>query len=273
MKQHIRRSAGTLLLVLLAVTLAAAQGQPATQLAPAPPQPSAEEVSAIQKVMQTQDPTQRLALAEDFLTKYPESPLRSRAYAAAAEAYQAQNNFAKAVEYGEKALELSPQDAFSMLLVAESLAAGAVPTQLDYQDKLNKAETYVRQALEILPQLFAAMPHRPEVPAEQYKLEEDYVTSQAHGILGYIYLRRTQYAQAEEELKLATEMNRKRPYDVDFLRLGTAYKRQKEYSEAEAAFKRCVEISGSAGAACQKEMESVQRLQKAQQPPAEEKKP
>ena len=96
MTQHIHRSVGVLLLILLAASLAAAQGQQSTQVGAPPPQATSEEMSAIQKVMQAQDPSQRLALAEDFLAKYPESLLRSRAYAAAAEAYQAQNNFAKA---------------------------------------------------------------------------------------------------------------------------------------------------------------------------------
>lgn len=280
MKQHLVRSAGILVLVLLFASLATGQGQQqqrqSTQFgAQAPPQaqPTQEEMAAIQKIMQSPDVVQRLALSEEFLAKYPQSPLRGRAYAAAAQAYQAQNNFAKAVEYGEQALALNPKDAFTMLLVADSLTATALPTDLDFRDKLTKAENYVRQALEILPQLFASLPHRPEVPAEQYKVEEDYVTSQAHGILGYIYLRRTQYPQAEEELKLATQLNRKRPYDVDFLRLGTVQKRQKEYPEAEATFKRCVEIGGGVSSACQRELDSVQKLQKAQQPPTEEKKP
>lgn len=295
MKHRSQTGASAVLLALLVVTTAASQmyppqppqgqqpqAQPPGQQPAGPPQPSQEEVAAIQKIVQTRDPQQRLALVDDFLAKFPESLLRSRAYAAAAEAYQAQSNFAKAVEYGEKALELAPRDAFSMLLVAESLAASGVPTQPDFQDKLTKAEGYVRRALEILPELFASMPHRPEVPAEQYKLEEQYVESQAHGILGFVYLRRAQYAQAEqqtklatqaeEELKLATQMNQKRPYDVDFWRLGTAHKLQKEYPEAEAAFQRCVELAGSAGDRCQRELDTVRRVQKAQQP-AEEKKP
>lgn len=226
-----------------------------------------EEQALLMKVLQARDPQERVTLAEEFLAKYAESPLRAQAYAAAAEAYEMQNNFDKAVEYGEKALELSPRFAGAMILVADALALGALPTQLDYEQRLTKAEDYARRALEILPEMLATRPRRPDVPEEQYELQKKYFEAQPHAVLGLVYLRRNQSQQAEEELKLATELNQMRPEAVDFQRLGIAHLRQREYADAVTAFERCVELGGPATADCRRRADDAQRRLQAEPSP------
>lgn len=249
MRTNTRRVAGAAWLVLLGAIWAAAQQPPAAPPAPA----KAEEQAAIQKIYQTVAPGERLALAEEFLTKYTESPLRSRAYAAAAEVYRMRNDFAKAVEYGERAIEFSPRDAFSMILVADALAEGPADPAQPVQDRLVKAEEYARRALQILPELFAAAPRRPDVPEEEFNKQRQYIEAQPHATLGYIYLRRNQYDQAEAEFIQAVQLNQWRPNVADYQRLGVVQMRLKKYPESATAFQRCAELNRAALEQCQKD--------------------
>ena len=220
-------------------------------------QSSPKEMAAFQVLVETRDPQQRLALVRQFLASSPKSSFRNRTYAAGAEAYRMQGNFDQAVEYGEKALELSGRDPLVLILLADALAEGAVSTVPDAQQRLSRAEEYARQALGLLPDMFAAAPQPPNVPSEQFRMQREYIEAQPHATLGFIYLRRQDYARAEEELKQATALNRIKPNAVDFLRLGFAHMRQEEWVDAKAAFDRCREIGGSAAATAQQQLEEV----------------
>ena len=233
------------------------ESPPASVSEAAPAQTSPKEMAAFQALVQTRDPQQRLVLVRQFLASYPESSLRSRTYAAGAEAYRMQGNFDQAVEYGEKALELSGRDPLVLILLADALAEGAVSTAPDAQQRLSRAEGYARQALGLLPDMLAAAPQPPDVPSGQFRMQREYIEAQPHATLGFIYLRRQDYARAEEELQQATALNRIKPNAVDFLRLGFAHMRQEEWVEAKAAFDRCLEIGGSAALTAQQQLEEV----------------
>ncbi len=233
------------------------ESPPASVSEASPAQSSPEEMAAFQALVQTRDPQQRLALVRQFLASYPKSSLRSRAYAAGAEAYRMQNNFDKTIEYGEKALELSARDPLVLILLADALAEGAVSAATDAQQRLSRAAEYARQALGLLPDMIAAAPQPPDVSSEQFRMQWGYIEAQPHATLGFIYLRRQDYARAEEELQQATALNRIKPNAVDFLRLGFAHMRQEEWVEAKVALERCREIGGSAAATAQQQLEEV----------------
>jgi tetratricopeptide (TPR) repeat protein len=231
-------------------------------------QPSPEEVEALRKIATTTDADARLALVQEFLAKYPDSRLKGRVYASAAEAYRMQNKYPQVVEYGEKAIEDSQdRDAITMLIVADSLAESALPGHADSRDKLAKAEQYATRALEILPELFASMQRRPEVPEEEYARQQRRAEGLGHAILGNVYLRQQQHAKAAEELNKAIGTDGYQPDGVDFLRLGYVHMRQQQYKEAEAAFQKCVERGGSPAVDCQQRLAQVQERIAAQEKP------
>lgn len=234
--------------------------------------PTAEERSAIQKIKEIYEPRERLTLVEEFLAKYPESSLRGEAYTAASEAYRIQNNYEKSIEYGEKALALNPQNIYALIFTADSLAESALPAQPDYQDRLARAEEYGRRALDVLPQAMAGAVRPEQIPEDQFKIQQQYVEAQPHATLGFVYLRRNELAQAEEELTRAIELNQLRPSAYDYLRLAVAQLRLREYAEAEPTLTRCTELGGPAAETCQRQLLSVRRLLKTQEP-ADEKKP
>lgn len=265
MKSYGQRGGSLALLILLAVWPATAEQQQQQEEQPQQAQgaeapPVDPQMEALQSILQTIEPQQRLELVETFLAQYPESPYRPNVYLAAAEAHRMLNHYDQAAEFGERALEINPRDPLPMLLIADSLSEGAQPTRPDYEEKMSKAEEYSRQALSLLPELFASVPRRPEVPEEEYRLREQYVEAQAHATLGYIYLRRKDYTAAEEELKLATELNQLRPNAADFERLGVVQVERQKYEEARAAFERCRDLGGIAFQTCQQRLELLNEM-------------
>lgn len=228
-----------------------------------------EEKAAVDKIIAATDAAERLALVEDFLAKYPQSPARDAVYAFACESARMQNNLSKAIEYGEKALELNPRQTVALIHTADSLAEGTLPSQADAQERLARAEEYARRALEVLPEFFSKMTRRPETPEEEWNLQQKYWEAQPHAILGSIHMRRNEYAEAEEELRLATELNQYRPNAYDFLRLGVAQYRQKEYEEAEKSLQRCVELGGPAAEVAERQLTSVRALLRIQKSKSE----
>ncbi|MCI0403747.1 MAG: hypothetical protein L0212_09515 [Acidobacteria bacterium] len=272
--------AGAAVLALLAGLMAAAvcpaqeQQQQQQQQQPPPSfgapmnQPSPEEVEAYTKIATARGADERLTLVQEFLAKYPESLLKGRVYASAAEAYRMQNKHAQVIEYGEKAIEDSQgRDAFTMLMVADSLAESALPIHADYKEKLARAEQHATRALELLPELFASMQRRPEVPEEEYARQQRRVEALGHAILGNVYFRRQDHAKAVAELTKAIETDGYKPDAVDLQRLGFAHMRLQQLKEAEAAFTKCVEHGGSAAADCQQRLEQVRARMAGQEKP------
>ncbi len=281
MKPSSNVRAGAALLALLAGVMAAAvcqaqEQQPQQQQQQQPPpafgapmyQPSPEEIEAYTKIATSKSPDERLTSVQEFLAKYPESLLKGRVYASAAEAYRMQNKHAQVIEWGEKAIEDSQgRDAFSMLMVADSLAESALPIHADYKEKLAKAEQHATRALELLPELFASMQRRPEVPEEEYARQQRRVEALGHAILGNVHFRRQEHAKAVEELTKAIATDGYKPDPVDFQRLGFAHLRQQQLKEAEAAFQKCVDQGGSTGADCQQRLAQVRERIAAQEKP------
>ena len=87
-----------------------------TQTAPAPPPASApppvrqpkaksqEEFAAYQKFMREPKPDEQIRLIEDFLLQYPDSELKEFAFQTATQAYQAKDDYARVLTYGELTL-------------------------------------------------------------------------------------------------------------------------------------------------------------------------
>lgn len=271
------RGAAALLLVaglLAAAAVGGAQEQQQEQQQQQPAfglpanQPTPEEVEAYTKIATTRNAEERLALVQEYLAKFPESLLKGRVYASAAEAYRMQNKYAQVIEYGEKAVEDSQgRDAFSMLLVADALAESSLVIHADYKEKLARAEQHATRALELLPELFASMQRRPEVPEEEYAKQQRRAEALGHAILGNVYFRRQEHAKAVEELNKAIATEGYEPDAVDFQRLGFSHLRQQQLKEAEAAFQMCVDRGGSAGADCRQRLTTVQERIAAQEKP------
>src|SRR6266436_6512127 len=86
------------------------------------PAASPEEDSASKTVQQTTDPNKRIQMAEDFLKKYPQSRYRTSMYQSLVSGYFATQQVPKMLDAGEKEIEMNPNDAPVLAVMAQTLA-------------------------------------------------------------------------------------------------------------------------------------------------------
>ncbi len=218
---------------------------------PAPPaQPAAkkqpqaktkEEFEALQKLSDPAlPPDQKISLSEEFLQKFPDSELKSFVYRKELEAYQQKNDFSKMREFGEKVLELDPEEAVTLILLASAIPERTRETDLDKEQKLSQAEEYARRALGAIDKLEKPSPQM--LDADWDKLRND-ARAQSHAAIGMVALQRKQFPAAETAFKKAVELqNQKDP--VVYWRLGITYEFSKKYEEAREALKQSVAAGG-----------------------------
>ncbi|MBI3894592.1 MAG: hypothetical protein HY313_01540 [Acidobacteria bacterium] len=200
---------------------------------------SQEELEAYQKFIQAQDLDERIRGVEDFLLQYPESALKEYAYQAAAQAYQAKNDYERVLTYGELTLTENQDNLVALLILASSIADRTGKNTPDRDEKLNEAGQYAKRALARLPGL-----ERPtgieESRWEQTKREAE-VT--AHTAIGMIAMVREDFAKAESELRLATSWAVP-PDPVLLYRLGLCYSFQQRYDSALQVLKQAEALGG-----------------------------
>ena len=262
--QSLRVALGLLVLLALPAAAFAIQSQPPSEAKVAPL--AETDVSLFQQILQSGDPAVRLTLVEKFLATYPQSPYRGHVLVAAAEAHRLQNNYDKAIEFGDKALAVDPTNAVALLLVAESLSEGSQPTQADFQERLSKAEDYSRRALEAIPTLFTPERRSAAPSPEEFDLREDFFESMAHATIGFVHFRREELPAAEQELKLATDLNQLRPNAVDYDRLGIVQVKQKKLDLARDSFHRCIDVGGPAAETCGRRLEMLEQMVEQEKP-------
>lgn len=199
----------------------------------------------MQSILETTKPEDRLVQVEEFLGRYPASPLRSRAHLAAAEAYRMLGNFTRAIESAERVLAAEPDDVVARILLADALIEGTLPSQGEYVERAARAETLALEALDRLASLYTDARRPPTVTPEEFDAERRFVESQPRATLGFIYLRRGNFERAEEQLKLSIELNTLNPNGTDFLRLAYVHMQQSEWDDAGRALDRAFAFGGS----------------------------
>src|SRR6185295_7029309 len=106
---------------------------------------------------------------------------------------------AKMIEFGEKVLVISPNDLNAILVVATTIPVSNLPTDPAALDKA------MNRAMELAKKLLAMT--RPEgVDDKVWQLQ---VLGPAHGVVGVVYLQKTQYPEAAAEFEQAVKINPK----------------------------------------------------------------
>lgn len=223
----------------LAATVAFAQAPSAS--APAAPKkvvktgpgPKTQaEQQAIQALLQAQMPDDVIKAAEDVVTKFPSSDFKSFALEREGEAYQQKNDNAKAIVYGEQALEADPMNFDADNLLANVLAATTRETDLDKDEKLAKADKYSHDCLTTLegpkPWMYAEA-QWPKVKAA--------ATSQAYQALGNAALVKKKTDEAVADFEKGIEAN---PDPILMIRVGRALLAAKKPDEAITWFDKAI---------------------------------
>ena len=178
---------------------------------------SRDEYDAFNAMASEKDANKKIALAEAFLQKYSNSDFKDLVYVAEMQTYHQLNQPDKAVEAGQKALEVNPDnlDALSFLsfvfpFVYKADDPGAAA-------KLSRAESDAKHGLELLQKL-----QKPAgVSDENFNQTVKGLRAVFNGCVGFVALQRKDYPAAITSLKAASEDN---PSDwYVFYRMGLAY--------------------------------------------------
>jgi tetratricopeptide (TPR) repeat protein len=216
--------------------------QPPTVVVPKGKGVSAKEAAAIKKISDAKTPDERIAAVDSLITNFPETSFKGAALYEAAEAADQNKAYAKAVSYGELSIEADPKAGTAMnamLLVAGELAQHTQKFDLDREDKLGKAEKYVKEALDMLPNI--AKPEGVKISDADWEGFKKDKTSEAHRDLGLIATARQNWKMAVTEFKIAVD-GATTPDYVMMARLGNAYNENSQFAEAKAILQKVLDI-------------------------------
>lgn len=133
---------------MLAATVAFAQKKGS---APAGPGPKSQaEVQAVNAAIQARTPDDRIKAVDDLITRFPMTDFKSFALLMEAESWQNKGDNVKALVFAEQALQADPKNFDADNLLANVLAATTRDTDLDKDDKLNRASKYAHDSLTAL---------------------------------------------------------------------------------------------------------------------------
>ncbi len=206
-----------------------------------------EEAQSWDALKSEMDPDKQIALVNDFISKFPNSPLLSYVYSFGASAYQQKQDIEKTVEYSSQCLKLKPDNLIGLLL-----NVGMMPQpqylnahQTDRDKILKEAESEANRALELIPKL-EKQSNESDADFEKRKTA---MASEVHGSFGLIHLQiasealgspdSVELGKAEQEFKAAVAGF---PSPNDYFRLGEAYSLDGKYDDAIDAFTKASQL-------------------------------
>ena len=201
------------------------------------------------------DTKKKVEMGEAFLQKYPQSRYKSPVYVGLTFGYLEIGQVPKMVEYGEKELELAPNDVTTLAVLGQTLPRTLHGNPPDAAQVLSKAEKYSKQAIEIAPTL----PKPADLTDEQFEKAKNQSLAMAHSGLGLVFVRRGKYAEAIPELEQAVKID-PTPDPVNYYLLGLANKNASHFDDAVAAFNHCVAMPGTMQAACKSAADEAKKL-------------
>jgi len=208
-----------------------------------------EQAQAFEVIKGELDPDKTIALGEDFIKKYPDSPLFPFVCFFTANGYQQKGDVEKVVECTGKGLKLKPDNLACLIMRVGMLPQ---PQYLNNhpadRDKiLQEAETDANRALQLVTQV----PKQPTEADADYQKRLTDTTSQIHGSLGMVHLERAadsltgpdkaELAKAEQEFKTAVASTA-HPYPGDYFYMGEAYKLDGKLDDAIEAYTKAGQV-------------------------------
>jgi tetratricopeptide (TPR) repeat protein len=202
----------------------------------------------------TGSPESQIPLCEDFIAKFPQSHYLMGVYSQLTTAYYAVGQEDKMFVTGTKAIELNPDNVDVLALLAMAMPRRVKANTPDAKQQYEKAETYARHAIELIPNL--AKPDT--VDDATFEKAKNDKLSMAHSGLGLIDLQLHQKPEdARTELTQAVQLATN-PDPVDFYLLGNADVMASYYNDAVAAYEKCA-TSGPLVAQCKARQEVAKK--------------
>ena len=265
-----------MLAALSLATWAMAQGNTSTPPAPAqgsqpstaaaapaaqhqPQAKSKEEFDAYNLAVSKSDPAQLEAAADEFAQKFPNSELKELLYVRAMTSYQQQNNSAKIIATGRKAIEVNPTNPVPLVAVASALVMDTRETDLDRDARYAEAGKDAQAALD---NVDTGLEVPPSVPPQQVAAAKENLRSIAYDTLGVIAMNKKDYTAAEQNFQKAADLMKDQPDAVVYLRLSVAQDNEKKYPEALDSANKAVQYAQEGSAERNLAKQQQARLQK-----------
>jgi tetratricopeptide (TPR) repeat protein len=213
------------------------------------PPASAEEEAAYKAIDATPptDVNKKIQLSEDFLQKYPQSRYKGMVYQALVSGYFSTQQVPKLLDVGEKEIQMNPNDAPVLAVMAQTMARTFNPKAPDAEQTLEKAEQYSKRAIEVTPTL----PKPANLTDEAFTTAKNDTLGMAHGGLGLVYIRKAKFQEAIPELEQSIKSdNRPDPDPVNYYLLGLANDKTSHFEAAATAFTKCAAIQSSLQPTC-----------------------
>ncbi|HXW56071.1 MAG TPA: hypothetical protein VEJ67_10000 [Candidatus Cybelea sp.] len=227
------------------------QQQPATPAEA--PKVDPEEEKAYKEFfdLKPDDYDKQIELGEAFVKQYPQSRYDETVYGRLTNAYYNKQQPEKMYAAADKALALNPDDVAVLVLAGWVIPHSYDPNDPESQRRLEKAESYEKHALEIIPKL----PKPPALTDEQFASAKARYESMAHSGLGLVYFRQQKAEDSVKELEQATAGEQTDP--VDFLVMGIDLNNLKRYNDAADAFQKCAQIPGPLQDRCKQQADKA----------------
>ncbi len=220
-----------------------------------------EQTSAFQAFSKERDPEKKIQKGQEFLMKYPKSLYVEQVDAGLMDTYRTRADWKNEYEYADRALALNPKDVDVLTTVGWTIPHVYTPNDPNAEQELQKAETYSKQAIEIL----ATLPKPRDMSDADFAAAKAKRTFQAHSALGLVYFRHQDYDNSAKELALATKDN-PAPDQTDLFVLGVDSQHLNHASDAVDAFGRCGQIAGPYQDRCKQSADAVKAQVNASKP-------
>lgn len=211
-----------------------------------------DQNNAFQAFSKERDPEKKIQKGREYLMKYPKSPFTEQVDAGLMDTYRTRSDWKNEYDYADRALALNPKDVDVLTTVGWTIPHVYTPSDANAEQELQKAETYAKQAIEIL----TTMPKPRDLSDAEFAAAKSKRTFQAHSALGLVYFRRNNYENSAKELALATQGN-PTPDAADLFVLGADMQNLKRFGEAADAYGACGQIAGPYQDRCKQSAASV----------------
>lgn len=193
----------------------------------APQAKSKPEFDAYVALVGLKDPAATEKAADDFVTKFPDSELKSAVYQRAMVVYQQAGNDDKTIDLGRKSLTYNPDDPGVLVALADTLVQRTRETDLDKDERLAEATKFAQHSLDTI----GDFPAPPNMPAEQVVEVKNDLRSAAYAAIGAAAYTNKKYADAETNFRQALDLTKANPDPTTMLRLTLSLDKQNKYAE------------------------------------------
>jgi len=212
------------------------------------------EVNAYKAFYQANEPAKKIELGNSFLQKYPKSALDEPVDVGLLNIYYAQQDWKDVYASADRSLALKPDDLYVLTTVGWIIPHVSQPGDADADQLLDKAETYAKHAIEIMP----TMSKPSYMNDAQFAAFKTQAAIQAHSALGLVDFRRGDYENSAKELQQSSP-SAANPDATDLYVLGIDFQNLNRFADAADAYGRCGQIAGPLQDRCKQSADAAKK--------------